>query len=166
MLKLLGISREAEPQLPNDQLEPNYQLKRGKSVFQAQAGIPSTADGLAYDPVQRLLAVRTSHPRMCSLCLLSTLHVTSNCLLLLQVSTSDGRIKVLGQERVEGLLVSAVTDHQPTKQLLFVPNRGGLIRLDQVSWAGLTTTSGGLGLTAPCRKLLCYLASLAGFGES
>lgn len=69
MLKLLGINREAEPQLPNDQLEPTRQLKRGKSVLEAQAGIPSTADGLAYDPVQRLLAVSTSHLFMSCLCL-------------------------------------------------------------------------------------------------
>jgi hypothetical protein len=68
----------------------------------------------------------------------STLPNTSKCLLLLQVSASDGRIKVLGQERVEGLLASALTDHQPTKQLLFVHNRGGLIRLDQVGWPGLS----------------------------
>lgn len=49
-----------------------------------------------------------------------------------QVSTSDGRVKVLGQAGVEGLLVSALLDPAPTQQLLFARNRGGLVRLDQV----------------------------------
>lgn len=57
MLKLFGISRDPEPVLPDDTLSPTSHLLRGKTVFQTQAGIPTSADGLAYDPVQRLLAV-------------------------------------------------------------------------------------------------------------
>lgn len=55
---------------------------------------------------------------------------------ILQVSTADGRVKVLGQEGVEGLLISALLDLAPTQQLLFAHNRGGLVRLDQVRRAG------------------------------
>lgn len=50
----------------------------------------------------------------------------------MQVSTSDGRIKVLGHEGVEGLLLSTLVDPAPTQQLVFASNRGGLVRLDQV----------------------------------
>lgn len=60
MLKLfgsLGLHKEAEPHLPNCTLTPTSHLLRGKAVLQGQAGVPTTADGLAYDPVQRLLAV-------------------------------------------------------------------------------------------------------------
>jgi hypothetical protein len=54
---------------------------------------------------------------------------------ILQVSTSDGRVKILGQEGVEGLLISSLLDPASTQQLLFAHNRGGLVRLDQVRWA-------------------------------
>ena len=64
MLKLLGLSRTEEPTLPDDQLSPTSALKRGRAVLQAQAGIPTTADGLAYDPVQRLLAVSADQARL------------------------------------------------------------------------------------------------------
>lgn len=72
MLKLFGISREPEPVLPDDTLSPTSHLLRGRSVFQAQAGIPTTADGLAYDPVQRLLAVRVYRQQSCQLLLGAT----------------------------------------------------------------------------------------------
>lgn len=39
---------------------------------------------------------------------------------------------MLGQEGVEGLLISALHDPAPTQQLLFAHNRGGLVRLEQV----------------------------------
>lgn len=60
MLKLfgsLGLHKEPEPHLPDDTLSPTSHLLRGKAVLQGQAGVPTTADALAYDPVQRLLAV-------------------------------------------------------------------------------------------------------------
>jgi hypothetical protein len=130
MLKLFGINRDPEPVLPDDTLSPASHLLRGKTVFQTQAGIPTSADGLAYDPVQRLLAVSTSSGNC-------QLQSTESCVqtasaVVMQVSTSDGRIKVLGQEGVEGLLISALLEPAATQQLLFVQNRGGLVRLDQV----------------------------------
>jgi hypothetical protein len=36
-------------------------LVSGKPVFQAHSGVPFSADSLAYDPVQRLLAVREQY---------------------------------------------------------------------------------------------------------
>lgn len=58
MFKFLGLNRSEEVQLPvEDALRPTVQLLRGRAVFQAQAGVPSTADALAYEPIQRLLAV-------------------------------------------------------------------------------------------------------------
>lgn len=134
MLKLFGLSREPEPTLPDDCLSPSCHLLRGRAVFQAQAGIPATADGLAYDPVQRLLAVsvlqqlQSSVPRSWA----GVLNCCPVSCTTAQVSTADGRVKVLGQEGVEGLLVSSLHDPAPTQQLLFAHNRGGLVRLDQV----------------------------------
>jgi len=55
MLRFLGITREQH--LPPDKLGV-HNLVAGRAVFQAHSGIPDTADGLAYEPVQHLLAVR------------------------------------------------------------------------------------------------------------
>jgi hypothetical protein len=64
MLKLLGLGRDEDAQLPaEDALCPAAHLKRGRAVFQAHAGAPYQADALAYEPVQRLLAVRA--PSVC-----------------------------------------------------------------------------------------------------
>ncbi|KAL5734318.1 hypothetical protein ACOSP7_032179 [Xanthoceras sorbifolium] len=60
-------------------------------------GIPSTASVLAFDPVQRLLAV----------------------------GTLDGRIKVIGGDNIEGLLVSP--KQLPFKNLEFLQNQGFLV---------------------------------------
>jgi hypothetical protein len=64
----------------------------------------------------------------------------------MQVSTRDGRIKVLGQEGVEGLLNSALLEPAHTQQLLFAQNRGGLVRLDQVCWKASDVTAGPASL--------------------
>ncbi|KAK0583542.1 hypothetical protein LWI29_038019 [Acer saccharum] len=60
-------------------------------------GIPSTASVLAFDPVQRLLAV----------------------------GTLDGRIKVIGGDNIEGLFVSP--KQLPFKNLEFLRNQGFLV---------------------------------------
>ncbi|KAK6122032.1 hypothetical protein DH2020_044225 [Rehmannia glutinosa] len=60
-------------------------------------GIPSTASILAFDPIQRLLAV----------------------------GTLDGRIKVVGGENIEGLLISPKA--LPFKNLEFLQNQGFLV---------------------------------------
>ncbi|XP_058002997.1 uncharacterized protein LOC110665372 isoform X2 [Hevea brasiliensis] len=60
-------------------------------------GIPSTASLLAFDPIQRLLAI----------------------------ATLDGRIKVIGGDGIEGLLISP--KQLPYKSLEFLENRGFLI---------------------------------------
>lgn len=57
MLKLFGLSPGDKP-LPRDKLQVQH-LVAGKQVFTAQSGVPYTADSLAYDAVQRLLAVRS-----------------------------------------------------------------------------------------------------------
>ncbi|KAH1039946.1 hypothetical protein J1N35_041689 [Gossypium stocksii] len=60
-------------------------------------GIPSTASILAFDPIQRLLAI----------------------------GTLDGRIKVIGGDGIEGLLISP--KQLPCKYLEFIQNQGFLI---------------------------------------
>ncbi|KZV34948.1 hypothetical protein F511_04922 [Dorcoceras hygrometricum] len=60
-------------------------------------GIPSTASILAFDPIQRLLAI----------------------------GTLDGRIKVIGGDNIEGLLVSPKA--LPFKNLEFLQNQGFLV---------------------------------------
>lgn len=61
MLKFLGLSWDGEGArpLPPDRLQVKH-LTSGKPVFQAHSGVPVTSDSLAYEPVQRLLAVRTA----------------------------------------------------------------------------------------------------------
>ncbi|CAI0443726.1 unnamed protein product [Linum tenue] len=60
-------------------------------------GIPSTASVMAFDPIQSLLAV----------------------------GTLDGRIKVIGGDNIEGLMVSQ--KHFPFKYLEFLQNQGFLV---------------------------------------
>ncbi|XP_073297646.1 uncharacterized protein [Primulina huaijiensis] len=60
-------------------------------------GIPSTASILAFDPIQRLLAI----------------------------ATLDGRIKVIGGDNIEGLLISPKA--LPFKNLEFLQNQGFLV---------------------------------------
>ncbi|CAI9259608.1 unnamed protein product [Lactuca saligna] len=62
-------------------------------------GIPSTASILAFDPIQRLLAI----------------------------GTLDGRIKVIGGDNIEGLLISP--KQLPFKYLEFLSNKGFLISI-------------------------------------
>jgi hypothetical protein len=58
MLRWLGLSRDdGANKLPRDSLAVQH-LVSGKPVFQAHSGVPYSADSLAYEPVQRLLAVR------------------------------------------------------------------------------------------------------------
>ncbi|XP_004514218.1 uncharacterized protein [Cicer arietinum] len=60
-------------------------------------GIPSTASVLAFDPIQRLLAI----------------------------GTLDGRLKVIGGDNIEGLLISS--KQLPYKYLEFLQNQGHLV---------------------------------------
>ena len=68
------------------------------------AGVPSTSDSLAYEPFQQLLAL----------------------------GTSEGRIKVIGKQGVEKTLQSASKRPYGTRQLLFLPNCGVLVRVSEV----------------------------------
>ncbi|KAM2894700.1 hypothetical protein FF1_009906 [Malus domestica] len=60
-------------------------------------GIPSTASILAFDPIQRLLAI----------------------------GTLDGRIKVIGGDGIEGLFISP--KQLPYKYIEFLQNQGYLV---------------------------------------
>lgn len=62
-------------------------------------GVPSTASIIAFDPVQRLLAI----------------------------GTLDGRIKVIGGDNIEGLLISQ--KQLPYKYLEFLPNQGYVVSI-------------------------------------
>ncbi|KAG1668676.1 hypothetical protein FOA52_001284 [Chlamydomonas sp. UWO 241] len=90
--------------LPPDKLTAPH-LRPASSLGLGVSGLPLSADGMAFDPLQRLLAV----------------------------STSDGHIKIFGRLGVEKTV--PVPTHTfrpgPTAQLLFVPNRGVLLRISQ-----------------------------------
>jgi hypothetical protein len=54
-----------------------------------------------------------------------------------QISTSDGRVRITGKDGVERTLRTANGFiPEPTKQLMFLLNRGVIIRLDQVRSSG------------------------------
>jgi hypothetical protein len=79
-------------------------LNSQKNLLAGLSGIPVTADSCAYEPIQRLLAV----------------------------GTSDGRIKIFGQEGVERAVLST-RGAKATRQLQFLFNRGVFVRLCRVS---------------------------------
>ncbi|KAK6118274.1 hypothetical protein DH2020_048060 [Rehmannia glutinosa] len=80
-------------------------------------GIPSTASILAFDPIQRLLAIGT----------LKDVEVWSSWVRLLYLVQVvwDGRIKIIGGDNIEGLLVSPKL--LPFKYLEFMQNQGFLV---------------------------------------
>eukprot|EP00877_Chromochloris_zofingiensis_P001873 jgi/Chrzof1/11687/Cz06g05130.t1 len=88
--------------LPADRIQ-RKDLASGTACLQSQSGIPYTADCCAYEPIQRLLAV----------------------------STSDGRIKIIGKEGVERNMKTAARMPEATRQLKFLYNRGIIVRVDQ-----------------------------------
>lgn len=82
-------------------------------------GIPYTSSILAFDTVQRLLAI----------------------------GTLDGRIKIIGGDNIEGLLISP--KKLPYKFLEFLNNKGFII--------GVSNENGIQVWDLQCRKLSCYL---------
>ncbi|PIN06027.1 Tomosyn [Handroanthus impetiginosus] len=79
--KLFQNPTQSEPPRPSSQLDVAHESMASSDLAPRVAvhyGIPSTASILAYDPIQRLLAV----------------------------GTLDGRIKVVGGDNIEGLLLS------------------------------------------------------------
>ncbi|KAF9596445.1 hypothetical protein IFM89_011274 [Coptis chinensis] len=77
--------------------QQNVTLKDLNPRVEIHYGIPSTASILAFDPFQRLLAI----------------------------GTLDGRIKVIGGDNIEGLLISP--NSLPFKSLEFLHNQGFLV---------------------------------------
>ncbi|WVZ07844.1 hypothetical protein V8G54_021190 [Vigna mungo] len=86
-------------------------------------GIPSTASVLAFDPIQRLLAIGTLSVLSQSLILLLIAIVFTNW--VWQFNGRDGRLKVIGGDNIEGLLVSP--KQLPYKYLEFLQNQGHLV---------------------------------------
>ncbi|XP_050209690.1 uncharacterized protein LOC126660311 [Mercurialis annua] len=89
---------------PAEQEEDNLGIGKLRSedinpTVDVHYGIPSTASVLAFDPIQSLLAI----------------------------GTLDGRIKVIGGDNIEGLLVSP--KQLPFKNLEFLQNRGFLVSI-------------------------------------
>ncbi len=69
--------------------------------------------------------------------------VTGALPIMLQVSTSDGRVRIIGTEGVERTLHSASKLPHATKQLAFLYNRGVILRVCDVSgWGCLEVFSG------------------------
>eukprot|EP00879_Flechtneria_rotunda_P011333 GHRR01011838.1.p1 GENE.GHRR01011838.1~~GHRR01011838.1.p1 ORF type:complete len:1352 (+),score=605.93 GHRR01011838.1:400-4455(+) len=101
MLQLLGLKSNDSSKALPKDRLQVQHLVAGKAVLQAQSGLPASSDSLDYDPVQRLLAV----------------------------GTQDGRIQVIGRDGVEQAL--SCRSHEATQQLLFLINRGGIVRLNQ-----------------------------------
>ena len=93
-----------------DALQPDC-LKDEAECFLVGSGLPGlTVDSCAYDPLQKLLAV----------------------------GTSDGRVKIFGPLGVEKTLYSSAKKVTGTRQLLFLPNRGMLLRLSRVGMVAWT----------------------------
>ncbi|KAH7619656.1 hypothetical protein Ndes2526B_g06639 [Nannochloris sp. 'desiccata'] len=80
--------------------------------FLQHIGFPESADGVAYEPVQKLLAV----------------------------STSDGVIKLIGKHGVEAALRSGSAS--PTKYIGFLRHRGALLRITQAGNVELFSVPG------------------------
>ena len=56
--------------------------------------------------------------------------LTANLASILQVSTSDGRIKIIGHEGVEKTIRAA--DHTGTRHIQFLVNKGAVLRVTEV----------------------------------
>eukprot|EP00798_Chlamydomonas_sp_ICE-L_P027511 gene27511-2513_t len=108
MLGLLGLgkqNKQAAAKLASrvpDKLNADA-LANEAEVLLGVSGVPKSADSLAYESSQQLLAV----------------------------GTSDGRVKLIGQLGVEKTLFSASKRPFGTRQLLFVKNRGLLLRVSE-----------------------------------
>ncbi|KAI3470889.1 hypothetical protein Pfo_027552 [Paulownia fortunei] len=97
--KLFQKRSQSQPPSPSSQPDVTHQSMASSVLAPCVAvhyGIPSTASILAFDPIQRLLAV----------------------------GTLDGRIKVVGGDNIEGLLISPKA--LPFKNLEFLQNQGFL----------------------------------------
>lgn len=86
-----------------------------------------------------------------------------------QVGTSDGRVKLFGKEGVEVTLHSSSRKHHATRQLLFLQNKGIVIRISQVGgWCGRAATphlQGGGARILPdmaCRRQAVAVPSSVG----
>ena len=103
MLSLWGGTKKVLTGEP-DKLLPALIKEEGECLLLG-SGIPgATVDACAYEPLQKLLAV----------------------------ATSDGRVKLFGHLGVEKTLYSSAKKVSSTRQLLFLPNRGILLRLSKV----------------------------------
>lgn len=85
------------PQQPSQQEDDDPRLKDFEPRVVVHYGIPTTASILAFDPLQQLLAI----------------------------GTLDGRIKVIGGDNIECLLISPKP--VPLKNLEFIQNQGFLV---------------------------------------
>jgi hypothetical protein len=134
-MKLFNWAVDASQPLPPDRLRA-WQLARGGAALHATSGVPSSADCCAYEPTQRLLAVRGA--RGCGQ--RHSMHRAGRrassqasrlrdrmrnwrppgrdggsprraqnapCAAASQVSTADARIKLFGREGVERTLFCA-----------------------------------------------------------
>ncbi|KAF5828073.1 hypothetical protein DUNSADRAFT_18262 [Dunaliella salina] len=81
--------------------ELGHKVLRSSPWLKGASGIPINVDGFAYEPIQKLLAI----------------------------STTDGRVKVIGRIGCEVTLYSAAVKPFGTRQLDFVVNRGALVRI-------------------------------------
>ncbi|KAG2431284.1 hypothetical protein HYH02_013415 [Chlamydomonas schloesseri] len=91
---------------PKTRAEAAPDRLRAESVsheLKASIGIPGTADGLAYEPVQGAIAV----------------------------STSDGKVKIFGAPGVERTVYSHARYPYATRQLMWLRNRGVLLRVSK-----------------------------------
>lgn len=105
-MKLFGSIgwSSAGDRLPPDRLRIS-QLASSGACLEAVSGMPANTDYISYEPTQRLLAV----------------------------GTADGRVKLFGREGVERSLFTRGGPDKPagTRQLLWLVNRGGIMRVDK-----------------------------------
>jgi hypothetical protein len=109
-------------------------LNQPRRLLAGLSGIPVTADSCAYEPIQKLLAL----------------------------GTSDGRIKIIGQEGVERAALSS-RGAKGTRQLQFLLNRGVLLRLCKVGCSERVIRAARLATaaapTCPHRPTACVAAA-------
>lgn len=98
--------------------------------FFGHAGLPAATDSLAYEPVQRILAVSVTIQLSVPLHLARLQKALTYLECHLQIATSDGRVKFVGQDGVECTASSA--SPSATKYLQFLPKKGALLRVTEV----------------------------------
>ncbi|GLC57475.1 hypothetical protein PLESTB_001231000 [Pleodorina starrii] len=137
----VGGAKKKEPEVKADRLRADALASVERALLCA-SGVPGTADALAFEPVQGLVAI----------------------------ATSDGKIKLFGRPGCEATVYSAARYPYATRQLQFLQNRGVFVRVSKggfmESWSVRSGSSadGGvrsLGIVKVRGDKICCVADMA-----